>query len=407
LNRICLYEREPTELLPLVWLRPVWDLRVGALTLEERVKRLWPDAEIAYAGRSLLNDLWIARRGRALVEPVPLGDTLFLEAGFAASSAVADAIAKHDPPYRLVVGDVTVGYHSAAAEEQALPGGELLAQAIAEVGRGWPSFEIDAVVVRSLPDPIRYLERLFADDASLAEAPVFKAEEHPGVTRVGEGTIRVEPGVTIDPGTTLDAREGPITLLSGATLTHGTWLKGPAAVGRDTHLLGGVIGPFVATGPACKIRGEVAETILQGCTNKAHDGFIGHSFLGEWVNLGALTTCSDLKNNYSEVRLVVGGRMIATGLSKLGVMVGDHAKTAIGTLLSTGAVVGPAANVFGASGLSGKAIPMFAWGEADHGGKGSYDIDRCIQTARVVMSRRSVEMEPAYEELLRRVHELR
>jgi UDP-N-acetylglucosamine diphosphorylase/glucosamine-1-phosphate N-acetyltransferase len=162
-------------------------------------------------------------------------------------------------------------------------------------------------------------------------------------------------------------------------------------------LLGGSF-TAVSVGPACKVRGELEETIVLGHSNKAHDGFIGHSLIGRWVNLGANTTNSDLKNNYSSVRVWTPAGERDTGERKIGCFVGDHAKTAIGTLLNTGTVVGPGANLFG-SGMPPKYVRPFSWG----GGLALHDLARFLDTARVVMERRGESLSAGSERVLRAV----
>jgi hypothetical protein len=137
------------------------------------------------------------------------------------------------------------------------------------------------------------------------------------------------------------------------------------------------------------VRGEVTSTIFNGYANKGHDGFVGHSVIGHWVNLGAGTTTSNLKNTYGTVRLSVAGRTVDTGRQFLGSLIGDHAKTAIGTLLATGTVVGAGANVFG-DGL-GKYVPPFSWGAA---GTVQLTEDGFLRIAERVMPRRDVAVTP-------------
>ena len=151
-----------------------------------------------------------------------------------------------------------------------------------------------------------------------------------------------------------------IRLDDGVEVRAGARLAGPVHAGVGSRLLGG---PFdaVSAGPRCYLRGEIEETVVLGYTNKAHDGFLGHAYLGSWVNLGAMTTNSDLKNNYGSVRLGDRDGEIETGLIKLGCLIGDHVKTAIGTMLNTGTVVEAGANLFGDS-RPPKWIRAFAWG---------------------------------------------
>jgi UDP-N-acetylglucosamine diphosphorylase/glucosamine-1-phosphate N-acetyltransferase len=218
------------------------------------------------------------------------------------------------------------------------------------------------------------------------------------VHHLGPGPVSVGEDVEIAPGVVLDTRHGPIRLDDGVRVEPYTRLVGPAYVGPGTTLLGG---PFdaVSIGPVCKVHGEVEESVILGYTNKAHDGFLGHAYLGMWVNLGALTTNSDLKNNYGTVRVWTPGGETDTGSRKIGCLLGDHVKTAIGTLLNTGTVVEAGSNIFG--GMPPKYVPPFSWG-----GPGTdYDIDRFLATAETVLGRRDVALTDAQRSLLRAARE--
>jgi len=152
----------------------------------------------------------------------------------------------------------------------------------------------------------------------------------------------------------------------------------------------------------CKVGGEVEASILHGYTNKQHDGFLGHSYLGEWCNLGAGTNNSDLKNNYSNVRVTLGGETVDSGHMFVGVTMGNHTKSGIGTNFNTGSVVGSFCNVFG-GGLQPKHIPSFSWGGSD--GLVTYQVDRAITLARTVMARRGVEFGAIEEGIMHAVFE--
>jgi len=159
----------------------------------------------------------------------------------------------------------------------------------------------------------------------------------------------------------------------------------------------------VSVGKECKIGGEVEDSIVLPYSNKQHAGFIGHSYLGSWVNLGADTNCSDLKNNYSTIKVQLNGKAVDTETQFLGVMMGDHSKTAINTMFNTGTLVGFSCNVFGA-GFPDKYIPSFSWGGSD--GLSTYTLDKSISTAKVVMSRRDEKFLPANENLFEKIFNL-
>ena len=195
-------------------------------------------------------------------------------------------------------------------------------------------------------------------------------------------------GATIEPQVVFDASLGPIYVGAGSTVHAFTRLVGPCYVGRSSTVLGDRI-TTCSIGDHCKVRGEMSNTVMIGHANKGHDGFVGHSYLGRWVNLGAGTTTSNLKNTYGPVALWTPRGLRNTGMQFLGTLFGDHAKTGIGTCLTTGSVLGAGANVYGA-GTPPKAVPPFAWGSAPP--YEVYQLDKFLEVAERVMSRRHVAL---------------
>jgi len=186
---------------------------------------------------------------------------------------------------------------------------------------------------------------------------------HSSVVIYAPENMLIEEGAEVEACAVLDARSGPIYIGKNTIIRPQSYLRGPLSIG-----------------PACRIGGEVSHSIFHGYSNKAHYGFIGHSYIGEWVNLGAGTTNSNLKNNYGTVK--VGE--VDSGQQFVGCFIGDHAKLGIGTLITTGAVIGVAANVFG-GGSTPKVMPSFSWGEDK-----IYALDKAIAAAGEMMKRRGV-----------------
>jgi UDP-N-acetylglucosamine diphosphorylase/glucosamine-1-phosphate N-acetyltransferase len=178
-------------------------------------------------------------------------------------------------------------------------------------------------------------------------------------------------------------------------------LVGPLHLGAGSTVFGGHLSRLSA-GPVCKLRGEIDTVVLTGFVNKAHDGYLGHALAGRWVNLGALTTNSDLKNNYGPVRVELPDGTQDTGLMKVGVFLGDHVKTGIGTVLNTGTLVGAGSNVFG-GGMPPKSLPPFSW--AGGGRVVPFRWDKFLEVARVVTARRDQPWTPGAEAILRRLWE--
>ncbi len=211
--------------------------------------------------------------------------------------------------------------------------------------------------------------------------------------------VYIGTGAQIDGQVVIDARPGPIYIGDKVQIFPHSRIEGPAYIGNGCQIVGGRIRTGCSFGPHCRIGGEVEESIFLGYSNKYHDGFIGHAYIGEWVNLGALTTNSDLKNNYGNIKVELPGGLIDTGLHKVGCLIGDHTKTGIGTLLTTGMTIGFASNLFGGGLAGGRFLPSFMWGGRD--GFVEHRVDNAIATAKIVLSRRGKKLGSAEDQLFR------
>ena len=225
---------------------------------------------------------------------------------------------------------------------------------------------------------------------------------HPLAALLDPERVRVEAGARVDPYAVLDGRGGPILVREGAAILPHTVVTGPCVVGPRTELLGGMVGNS-SFGPECRIAGEVDACLWQGWANKRHHGFVGHSAIGEWVNLGALTTTSDLKNNYGPVRVWANGREVDTGLSKVGSLLGAHVKTGIGSLLPTGASIGTGSNLFGGGRFAPRRLAPFSWWDGEHAVP--HELDKFLATARIALSRRRRSLSAGEEAALRGLFE--
>jgi len=261
----------------------------------------------------------------------------------------------------------------------------------------WEEVAVDGLQLHGAYDVVTALEHfLVADTADFTHEG---GEAMPdGSVLIGDPSDVVLLGARVEPGVVFDVRHGAVVVEQHAYVRSGTRLEGPLYIGPGTEVLGGSIG-HSAIGPRCKVRGEITGSLLLGYANKAHDGFLGHSVLGRWVNLGAGTTTSNLKNTYGAIRVQVGTERQETGRQFLGTIFGDHAKTAIGTQLDTGTLVGAGANVFGWA-RPPKYVPPFAWG-AD----GVMRLDGFLDIAERVLPRRQVEVSDAVRDSLQRIYE--
>ena len=249
-------------------------------------------------------------------------------------------------------------------------------------------------------------EQLTKDFATLGRSGVEGAIEQPAGLRGSKNDIFVGRGALVHPMAVLDAEHGPIYLDEGVEVHPFTRIEGPCFVGKNSILLGAKCREGNSIGPMCRVGGEVEESIIHGYSNKYHDGFLGHAYVGEWVNLGALTTNSDLKNDYSSVTVMLDGRTpINTNSTKVGSLIGDHTKTSIGTLFNTGAYVGAMTLIAGTGKPLPKFIPSFAWfleGVVTKGfGKG-----KLFETAATAMSRRKKEWTQADRDMWEEIFKL-
>lgn len=229
-------------------------------------------------------------------------------------------------------------------------------------------------------------------------------EAEPGVTMLNPYDVWIGEDTVIKPGVIIDASEGPVVIDENVTIMHNSIILGPAYIGKNSVIkVGAKIYPNTSIGPVCKIGGEVEDTIIQGYSNKQHDGFLGHAFLGEWVNLGADTNNSDLKNNYKIVKVYhyPSQSKQVSGSRFVGCFIGDHTKIGINSSINTGTVIGYAANVYGRD-LITDFIPDFSWGEA--GRLSTYRLEELLDTIRTVKERRKLTLSENEIKLISKIY---
>ena len=253
----------------------------------------------------------------------------------------------------------------------------------------WPAVPIEGKLLAGVWDLAGDLAAVLPADLERMRSAQPGGAIPRGTTVLGDPALVLAAEAAVEPGVVFDVRKGPVFLSPGVEVRAGTRLGGPLAVARDTQLVGGDISGS-AIGPRCKVRGEVSGSVFLGYANKAHDGFLGSSVVGRWVNLGAGTITSNLKNTYGPVRVTLGAARCETGLTFLGSLIGDHVKTAIGTMLPTGCVIGVGANLFGTR-RPPSEVPAFAWGVDEPGGV--LECGRFVEIAERVMPRRDVAVD--------------
>lgn len=267
-----------------------------------------------------------------------------------------------------------------------------------------PASEGSGAIVENPWDLVAGNARRIGEDGSLLDACRRRPDldcftyapasggDLPDARVLGQAGVFLGKDAAIEPFVLLDAEGGPVRIGERAAIEAHAVLRGPLWIRPDARIKSGSrIGPGTTIGEGSRAAGEVEETVFGAFSNKQHEGFLGHAYVGEWVNLGAGTNNSDLKNNYGTIRVDWGEGSVDTGLRKLGCFIGDHVKSAIGTRIGTGAVVGAASNLFGERGLVGGYVPPFTWGE----GNALYDFDRAVETMKRARERRRGELERA------------
>lgn len=249
--------------------------------------------------------------------------------------------------------------------------------------------------------------RYISEDLSFVDRSEFITDPEKIPGEVMGTDLYVHKTADIMPGSVFDSREGPIIIEEGCKVAPFSFLQGPVYIGAHSHINSARISGGCLFGIHNRIGGEVNNSIFGDYSNKNHEGFVGNSIIGDWVNLGALTTTSNLKNNYGEVRMEIPvdvlpahnsrTQTVYTGKMKFGSLIGDCSKTAIGTMLNTGTAIDAACNIFEKT--SKKYIPPFSWGTNT-----LYKADRFISDCRKIFARRHQGVRPEFEELVERIY---
>lgn len=222
---------------------------------------------------------------------------------------------------------------------------------------------------------------------------------------LSDDNLYIAANATISANCVIDNRKGPVIIDENANIGPLSYIEGPCYIGKDTQIFRSNIREGCSFGPVCRVGGEIEDSIFQGYTNKYHDGFMGHAYLGSWVNLGAMTTNSDLKNNYKDISVNLNGNKVNTGCMKIGCFIGDYTKTGIGTLINTGVSIGFSCNIYGGTLVTMSEVPSFSWG--NESGYDIYKLEKAVEVARASMARRNKSLSSEAEEIFSRIFEKR
>jgi UDP-N-acetylglucosamine diphosphorylase/glucosamine-1-phosphate N-acetyltransferase len=400
---------------PLTYSRPTYKLLFGINTLEQKISLFFPEVEITLLCRDFLKN-WIASKSQHKVNSfgVEDDDQILLING----RVVFDKNLRSDLPfsnedkiYLCAKEVVAISLRGSSFEKYKEKIRQLCQpQNLDYIKQQLKNVRIKAEMVNYLWDLVeRNGEQIKKDFELVKKSLNIKTKRKANhidsqVVLYNDKEIFIGEQAQINAFVVLDARKGPIYADRKVTILSHTRIEGPCYIGEGSSILGGMIREGNSFGPVSRIAGEVEKSIILGYSNKYHHGFLGHSYVGEWVNLGALTTNSDLKNNYSSIRVMLNGEMVNTGLSKVGVFMADHVKTGIGTLLNSGTIVGFSTNIFGGGMPKEKFIPSFYWGGKD--GWEKYQLEKAIQTAEIIIARRQIKTGENLRELFHKIFEL-
>ena len=377
---------------PITLTRPTFDVRCGAFTFIERLNFFLPDENIHLFVRPELEEVIKETFPGHHVNPTSVDDGIWLLGNGLWSAEDINAI-KNQQETLFYKNRTLIGANltKESGQKWIESGGPIADELVSDSAKS----DLSTQVVEYLWEAVALTnQQIEKDKQFLSEFSAPSTE----ATLINSENIFAHKSATIYPGAIINASQGPVIIANDTVVKPLSYLEGPLYLGENcvvepmTQIKGGC-----SIGPVCKLGGEINSVIIQGWSNKSHDGYLGDAYLGQWVNLGAGTVNSNLKNNYSDINVMVNGVMSDTGSKHVGCFMGDHVKTAIGTRLNTGTVIGTGSNVV-SNGFPPKSIPPFSW--CVDGKVQSVRWESFLETTKIVKSRRRLELSAAEKSLL-------
>jgi UDP-N-acetylglucosamine diphosphorylase / glucose-1-phosphate thymidylyltransferase / UDP-N-acetylgalactosamine diphosphorylase / glucosamine-1-phosphate N-acetyltransferase / galactosamine-1-phosphate N-acetyltransferase len=415
--KLCIVEDQGFEkLYPLTKTRPSFGLRCGRFTLAERIlKVLKPHIEIEsvhYIMRPELEGVWSLKDHEGIHFDFKLpeeGDRLILHGRVLFSEELLlEIIEKTDQkkPFAWKDGEPWIAIYLPDQAPQF--SAEELKNRTADLSVIKDQAYMDQAIINWPWDLIRYNSVMIGKDFLFLKKHLnrLRYPPLPEMTAVLRGqNLMIGRFAEIHPFVTFDCTEGPVIIGDNVNLEAGTYIKGPVSIGDDCLVSAHTkLYNNSTLGNTCKAGGEISHSIMHGFSNKRHSGFLGNSYLGEWVNIGAGSNNSNLKNNYNTITVRLNGKIIDTNTQFVGLFMGDHSRCAIGTRFNTATFVGVGCNIFG-NGLTPKVIDDFSWGGINQ--SDIFDFKKFIENAHRMMIRREIELSSEEVELLGRLYQSR
>lgn len=405
---LAVFEDESSEdFYPVTLTRPVFELKCGASTVYEKISRLFPGEDTCFFARDYLAPALRSRTGAPVNEMDALtGEYLVLANGRWLPSGKDDNHGFRAPAaYFSGEGDLLCG----CFDKNFLRGKNFgrLKELLAHVKKSLPAVNLPGETLLKRPWDI-------IENNSGAIRSDFLARGESGIhcrfpsqsSLVGdEDGVFIHGDAVIHPCVVIDSTGGPVTVDKAAVIYPNTWIQGPAYIGAQTQVFGAKIREGVSAGPVCRLGGEIEETVIHGFTNKYHDGFLGHSYLGEFINLGAGTITSDLRIDYGETDFYTRGKFRPTGRTKVGAFIGDHAKTGVTSVINTASSIGVLSIVLGVESVIPRFIPSCSWYIKRKITRG-FGFEKLLEGARAQMQRRDRQMGPEETAMLEKVYEI-
>ena len=370
-------------LLPFTYTKPVADIRIGILTIREK----W-EKRLGLTTTTITADY--------LEEKYPMvemEENILINASFCPTESLVEKVKNLSKNEAIFKGEDVLAFHTTQSQE------EVDFDTYTQI-----EFDEELLQIKNTSDIFTHNGKAIQQDFDLITAERTSEIIPAGIQVINPENIFIEEGAQIL-FSTLNASEGPIYIGKDALIMENSSIRGPFAMCENAVVkMGTKIYKDTTIGPFSKVGGEISNAVIFGYSSKGHDGYLGNSVIGEWCNLGAGTNNSNLKNNYSEVKLwnYETERFAKTGLQFCGLIMGDHSKCAINTMFNTGTVVGVSANLFG-SGFPRNFTPSFSWGGA--AGYETFQMNKVSEVVTAVMKRKNLVFDAVDQKILDHVFE--